>query len=265
VQNNERLRQLFADRANSTGPWLEQRLEQVLGIGMGGRGSLEQAIQQLKGIQQQTYGYKPNLDELERITQEMQENFVFENRATRYSMESLRVGWESLITSINRTINECENQILMRDSKGITEEQLNEYRASFNHFDKDRQGLDYEQLKSCLISIGYNIRPGREGDQDMAKVLSHVDPNRLGRTPFDAFLDFMTRETADADTAEQMVDSFRILAAGRPFITAEELRRELPGDQAEYCLRRMATYRDANAPHDAYDYVTFSQSLYSYN
>ena len=50
----------------------------------------------------------------------------------------------------------------MRDSKGITEEQLNEYRASFNHFDKDRQGLDQEQLKSCLISIGYNIRPGKE-------------------------------------------------------------------------------------------------------
>lgn len=48
---------------------------------------------------------------MERINQEMQENFVFENRATRYSMESLRVGWESLLTSINRTINECENQV----------------------------------------------------------------------------------------------------------------------------------------------------------
>lgn len=59
----------------------------------------------------QAHNYKPNLDELERINQEMQENFVFENRATRYSMESLRVGWESLLTSINRTINECENQV----------------------------------------------------------------------------------------------------------------------------------------------------------
>lgn len=53
-------------------------------------------------------------------------------------------------------------KILMCNSKGITEEQLNEYRSSFNHFDKDRQGLDPEQLKSCLISIGYNIRPGKE-------------------------------------------------------------------------------------------------------
>lgn len=55
-------------------------------------------------------------------------------------METLRVGWEQLLTSINRTINEVENQILTRDSKGITQEQLTEFRASFNHFDKNRTG-----------------------------------------------------------------------------------------------------------------------------
>ncbi|VDO19080.1 unnamed protein product [Heligmosomoides polygyrus] len=230
-QNNERLRTVFAEKANTVGPWLENELEKVLAIGLGGRGRLEDAIHQLRGIHQDAVNYKPNLDELERIHQEMQENFVFENRKSRYSMESLRVGWESLITSINRTINELENQILMRDSKGISEEQINEYRASFNHFDKDRQGLDPEQLRACLISIGYNIRSGREGDSDLHRILSHVDPNRMGRVPFDAFLDFMTAETADSDTVEQMIDSFRILAAGK-------------------------------APPGSFDYVTFSRSLY---
>ena len=42
------------------------------------------------------------------------------------------------MNDIFRTINEVENQILTRDSKGITQEQLNEFRASFNHFDKSR-------------------------------------------------------------------------------------------------------------------------------
>uniref|UniRef100_A0A6F7Q068 Alpha-actinin, sarcomeric n=1 Tax=Haemonchus contortus TaxID=6289 RepID=A0A6F7Q068_HAECO len=261
-QNNERLRTVFADKANQVGPWLERELERVLAIGLGGRGRLEDAIHQLRGIHQDALNYKPNLDELERIHQEMQENFVFENRKSRYSMESLRVGWESLITSINRTINELENQILLRDSKGISEEQINEYRASFNHFDKDRQGLDPEQLRACLISIGYNIRPGREGDADLHRILSHVDPNRMGRVPFDAFLDFMTLETADSDTVEQMIDSFRILAAGKPFITGEELRRELPPDQAAYCMQRMAPCHDPQAPPGSFDYVTFSRSLY---
>ncbi len=73
-------------------------------------------------------------------------------------METLRVGWEQLVTSVNRTINEVENQILTRDSKGITQEQLNEFRASFNHFDKSRTGrLSPEEFKSCLISLGYSV------------------------------------------------------------------------------------------------------------
>jgi len=73
-------------------------------------------------------------------------------------METLRVGWEQLVTSVNRTINEVENQILTRDSKGITQEQLNEFRASFNHFDKSRTGrLSPDEFKSCLISLGYSV------------------------------------------------------------------------------------------------------------
>ena len=36
-------------------------------------------------------------------------------------MDTLRVGWEQLLTAINRNINEVENQILTRDSKGITQ------------------------------------------------------------------------------------------------------------------------------------------------
>ena len=59
---------------------------------------------------------------------------------------------------VNRTINEVENQILTRDSKGITQEQLNEFRASFNHFDKSRSGrLAPDEFKSCLISLGYSV------------------------------------------------------------------------------------------------------------
>ena len=63
-----------------------------------------------------------------------------------------------LYFSVNRTINEVENQILTRDSKGITQEQLNEFRASFNHFDKSRTGrLAPDEFKSCLISLGYSV------------------------------------------------------------------------------------------------------------
>lgn len=45
--------------------------------------------------------------------------------------------------------------------------------------------------------------------------MSLVDPNGQGFVTFDAFLDFMTRESTDADTADQVMQSFRILAGDK--------------------------------------------------
>ncbi|XP_071441875.1 alpha-actinin, sarcomeric isoform X2 [Hetaerina americana] len=262
-QNNEMLRRQFAEKANQVGPWMERQMDAVTAIGMGLQGSLEEQLQRLKEYEQAVYAYMAHIEELEKIHQAVQEGMVFENRYTQYTMETLRVGWEQLLTSINLNINEVENQILTRDSKGITQEHLNEFRSSFNHFDKNRTGrLTPEEFKSCLVSLGYSIGKDRQGEIDFQRILAVVDPNNSGYVHFDAFLDFMTRESTDVDTAEQVIDSFRILAGDRPFILPDELQRELPPDQAEYCIQRMPPYKGPNALPGALDYMSFSAALY---
>ncbi|XP_065347302.1 alpha-actinin, sarcomeric isoform X3 [Cloeon dipterum] len=262
-QNNEMLRRQFAEKANVVGPWIERQMDAVTAIGMGIQGSLEDQLLRLREYEQAVFAYKPNIEELEKIHQAVQESMIFENRYTQFTMDSLRVGWEQLLTSINRNVNEVENQILTRDSKGITQEQLNEFRGSFNHFDKNRTGrLAPDEFKSCLVSLGYSIGKDRQGEIDFQRILATVDPNSTGYVHFDAFLDFMTRESTDVDTAEQVIDSFRILAADKPFIMPEELRRELPPDQAEYCIQRMPPFKGPNAVPGALDYMSFSTALY---
>ncbi|XP_063696154.1 alpha-actinin, sarcomeric isoform X1 [Culicoides brevitarsis] len=262
-QNNEMLRRQFAEKANNVGPWIERQMDAVTAIGMSIQGSLEEQLLRLKEYEQAVYAYKPNIEDLEKIHQAVQESMIFENRYTNYTMETLRVGWEQLLTSINRNINELENQILTRDSKGITQEQLNEFRSSFNHFDKNRTGrLTPEELKSCLVSLGYSIGKDRQGELDFQRILAVVDPNSTGYILFDAFLDFMTRESTDTDTAEQVIDSFRILASDKPYILPDELRRELPPDQAEYCIQRMPPFKGPGAVPGALDYMSFSTALY---
>ncbi|KAL1448731.1 hypothetical protein MTO96_028167 [Rhipicephalus appendiculatus] len=250
-------------RPTSSVPGFERQMDAVAALGMGMQGSLEEQLKRLQQYEQAAAQYRPHLEELERTHQEVQEAMIFENRYTQYTMETLRVGWEQLMTSIHRNINEVENQILTRDSKGITQEQLNEFRMSFNHFDKNRTGrLTPDEFKSCLVSLGYSIRNDRQGDADFRRIMNIVDPNNTGYVHFDAFLDFMTRESTDRDTAEQIIDSFRILAGDKPYITAEELRRELPPDQAEYCIRRMAAYKGHGSVPGALDYMSFSTALY---
>lgn len=48
----------------------------------------------------------------------------------------------------------------------------------------------------------------------------------------------------------------------QPYILVDELRRELPPEQAEYCIMRMPPYKGQGAPPGALDYTAFSTALY---
>ena len=68
---------------------------------------------------------------------------------------------------------------------------------------------------------------------------------------------FHVAETNQYSTVDIL--SFVVL---QPFITTEELRRELPPDQAEYCIARMAPYEGPDKVPGALDYMSFSTALY---
>uniref|UniRef100_A0A8C4VD23 Actinin alpha 1 n=5 Tax=Neoaves TaxID=3078114 RepID=A0A8C4VD23_FALTI len=284
-QQNERLRKQFGAQANVIGPWIQTKMEEIGRISIEMHGTLEDQLNHLRQYEKSIVNYKPKIDQLEGDHQQIQEALIFDNKHTNYTMEHIRVGWEQLLTTIARTINEVENQILTRDAKGISQEQMNEFRASFNHFDRDHSGtLGPEEFKACLISLGYDIGNDAQkktgmmdcedfraclismgynmGEAEFARIMSIVDPNRLGVVTFQAFIDFMSRETADTDTADQVMASFKILAGDKNYITVDELRRELPPDQAEYCIARMAPYNGRDAVPGALDYMSFSTALY---
>lgn len=123
------------------------------------------------------------------LLQAIEAALVFHNPHTQYTMEALRASWAQLLSAMSRALNETDNQILIRDSKGLTEEQLSEYRKSFDHFDKvhvcvcvllccvwtehvvvgfnwntlcyppqDSSGqLDKNEYRACLLSLGYKL------------------------------------------------------------------------------------------------------------
>uniref|UniRef100_A0A8C7TU27 Actinin alpha 3b n=1 Tax=Oncorhynchus mykiss TaxID=8022 RepID=A0A8C7TU27_ONCMY len=238
-QANERLRRQFAAQANIIGPWIQTKMEEIGHVSVDIAGSLEEQMNSLKQYEQNIINYKCNIDKLEGDHQLSQESLIFDNKHTNYTMEHIRVGWEQLLTTIARTINEVENQILTRDAKGISQEQLNEFRASFNHFDRRNGMMDPDDFRACLISMGYDL-----GEVEFARIMTLVDSNNTGVVTFQAFIDFMTRETAETDTADQVMASFKILASDKSYITVDELRRELPPEQAEYCISRMTRYTE---------------------
>jgi actinin alpha 1/4 len=45
--------------------------------------------------------------------------------------------------------------------------------------------------------------------------MSIVDPNNTGFVTFESFMDFMTRDASDQDTADQIIQSFKVLAGDK--------------------------------------------------
>ncbi|XP_038075922.1 alpha-actinin-4-like isoform X2 [Patiria miniata] len=262
-ESNERLRYQFAKKANVVGPWIEGQTMKVNNLHME-RGALEEHLASLQRIERDVVDYKAHMDELEMYNQSVQEAMIFENEHTKYTMETIRVGYEQLVTTTRRLINELENQILTRDSKGITEEQFEIFRQSFNIFDKNHSGkLDPMEFKSCLVSLSMAPPDDKSGrNPEFDRIMQSVDPNHDGHVTFEAFLDYMSREATDTDTSEQVKGSFKVLAGNKNYITKEDLMRELPPDQAEYCIARMAPYQGPDAIPGALDYLSFSTALY---
>lgn len=59
----------------------------VASVGTQGRDSLEQQLAKLKQYDGNVQTYRPHIDELEHLNQEVQEAMIFENRHTSYTME----------------------------------------------------------------------------------------------------------------------------------------------------------------------------------
>jgi len=62
-------------------------------------------------------------------------------------------------------------------------------------------------------------------DPVFEKIFAETDPNNTGYVPFETFLDFMTRETVDQDTADQVKASFKILAGDKVLCRGALIRK----------------------------------------
>ncbi|MGH0176185.1 UNVERIFIED_CONTAM: hypothetical protein FKN15_003768 [Acipenser sinensis] len=247
-QNNERLRKQFAGQANIIGPWIQTKMEEIGRISIEMHGTLEDQLTHLRQYEKSIVNYKPKIDQLEVDHQLIQEELIFDNKHTNYTMEVY-----IYIYIYKNIVCVC----LYIDTHTIF--LLYMYvDTSMDHSGK----MGAEEFKACLISLGFDIANDAQGEAEFSRIMSIVDPNRLGVVTFQAFIDFMSRETADTDTADQVMASFKVLAGDKNYILADELRRELPPDQAEYCIARMAPYCGPDAVPGALDYMSFSTALY---
>ena len=270
-EDNDNLRQKFANLASDFYDWLTDTRNNMMEIG-NLSSSLENQLVATRIKLEEIRNVKPQFKKIEELSSKLEERLILDNKYTEHSVLSLAQAWDQLDQLGMRMIHNLEQQIQARNQSGVTESSLREFSMMFKHFDREKTGrLDHDQFKSCLRALGYDLPMPEPGQIDTVfeSILDVVDPNRDGFVSLQDYMAFMiSRETDNISSVDDVINAFKALTENgeRPFITREELVSNLAPDQADYCIRRMRPYKDPSRGfeiNNAFDYEEFTHSLFS--
>jgi spectrin alpha len=227
-EDNDKLRQQFAQLASDFYKWLTDTRNEMMEIGSISS-SLEAQLVATKQKSDEIRSVKQQFKQIEDLSSKLEERLILDNKYTEHSTLSLAQAWDQLDQLGMRMQHNLEQQIQARNQSGVTEQSLREFSMMFKHFDREKSGrLDHDQFKSCLRALGYDLPMVEPGEKDVIfeSILDIVDPNRDGFVNLQDYMAFMiSRETDNISSVDDVINAFKALTENgdRPYITREEL------------------------------------------
>lgn len=251
----------WAEQATAASSSIEGLAANVKAIANDQETKAEDGQAKLATTAKEAEAYQPTMDALETLQNQLEAELIFDNEHCPITIEQVRGQLQAVRISISAVEASLASQILVRDATNITDEQMDEFKASFNHFDKDKSGeLDRLEFRGCLLSLGTDIPQVATGDDlRFNEIWKRVDPNGDGKATFTEFVAFMAEERADAGTKDDLLEQFKILSMGQPYITAAQLS-DLNPELVAYCTENMAPYE--GGPEGALDYTSFAAAAF---
>ena len=103
-------------------------------------GTLEEQLGQVIKQEKVVREKRTDLDLIEKLNNQLQVEFVFDNSYTSHSALGLSQSWDGLIQMCQRLQRSLKTQIEARSKTGISDERIQEWRDCFEHFDRDCTG-----------------------------------------------------------------------------------------------------------------------------
>ncbi|RMY24530.1 hypothetical protein D0865_11470 [Hortaea werneckii] len=251
------LRRTFADKANDFALALK-----TIGVSISGlEGDVEDQLEHTNQISQNLPPLDQYLDIIANLDQQCQEANIEENDYTVYTYDELVYEMSLVKSSVQKKLAFLDNQIVARNMTNLTPIQLEEFESVFRHFDRDlSNSLQELEFSAALASLGlvYDEQEMHERFIDVA--------GRGGSVSFEQFIRFMVDVTEDQNTAEQVFESFREVADGKPYVTELDLSHSLiPDEIVQKLVDSMPTHRGPDLQQDRelpkYDYVRFMEKF----
>jgi len=199
------------------------------------------------------------------IDQKCEEANIEENDFTTYTYDELSYELGLVKSSVSKKLAFLDNQVVARNMTNLTPIQLEEFESVFRHFDRElRNSLQELEFSAALASLGLVF-----SEEEMHEYFLETS-NGKDYVTFEQFIRFMVDVTEDQNTAEQVFQSFREVADGKPYVTEMDLRHSLVPDEVierlvgfvkekgnEYTGPDLAEDRGVSK----FDYVAFMDAL----
>ena len=201
------------------------------------------------------------LDTIAAVDAKCQEANIEENDFTTYTYDELKYELSLVKTSVQKKLAFLENQMVARSMTNLTPIQLEEFESVFRHFDRDDSNSLHElEFSAALASLGLVF-----SEDEMHDYFVETSNGR-DKVTFEQFIRFMVDVTEDQNTAEQVFQSFREVADGKPYVTEMDLRHSLvPDEVIDQLVEMMPEHKGPDTAEDRgrpqYDYISFMEKL----
>lgn len=249
------LRKTFADKANDFALALKTISMSISGLD----GDVEDQQQHTSQISKNLPPLDQYLTIIQKLDHQCQEANIEENDFTTYSYDELAYELGLVKRSVQKKLVFLENQLVARDMTNLTPIQLEEFESVFRHFDRDlSNSLQENEFSAALASLGLVY-----DEQEMHERFVEI-AGRNGSVSFEQFIRFMVDVTEDQNTAEQVFESFKEVADGKPYVTELDLTHSLiPEELVQQLMETMPRHRGPDMQQDRelpkYDYSAFME------
>ncbi|KFA49407.1 hypothetical protein S40293_08672 [Stachybotrys chartarum IBT 40293] len=253
------LRKSFADKANDFAMALNTMQLAISGLD----GDIEDQLHHVRKLSDNLSPLDRYLETIASVDTKCQEANIEENDFTTYTYDELVYELGLVKSSVQKKLAFLENQMVARSMTNLTPIQLEEFESVFRHFDRDdANSLQELEFSAALASLGLVFSEDEMHDYFMET------SNGLNYVTFEQFIRFMVEVTEDQNTAEQVFQSFREVADGKPYVTEMDLRHSLvPDEVIDQLVEMMPPHKGPDASEDRgqpqYDYISFMDKLIS--
>lgn len=251
------LRKSFADKANDFAMALNTMQLAISGL----EGDVEDQLHHVRRLSDSLPPMDQYLRAIEAVDAKCQEANIEENDFTTYTYDELCYELTLVQSSVSKKLSFLENQMVARSMTNLTPIQLEEFESVFRHFDRaEANCLSELEFSAALASLGLVF-----SEDEMHEYFSATARGRDSVT-FEGFIRFMVEVTEDQNTAEQVFQSFREVADGKPYVTEMDLRHSLVPDEvieklAEFVPQHRGPDMASDRGMPQYDYVAFMDGL----